>query len=110
MRDPRSHRRYRTAAKAYIAAHPGATCCLCDDPIDTTLPSTMPWGPTIEHLVPIRDIIASARDDMQALAAACDTSSWGIAHRRCQDQQGASVTNGRIEPTQAVVYVPSIDW
>lgn len=105
MRDPRSHRRYRTAAKAHIAANPGATCCLCDQPIDTTLPSTTPRGPTIEHLVPIRVILATARDDAQALAMACDTSTWGIAHRRCQSQQGADVTNGR-----DVVYTPSRIW
>ena len=105
MRDPRSHRRYRTAAKAHIAANPGATCCLCDQPIDTTLPSTTAWGPTIEHLVPIRDILATARDDAHALALACDTSTWGIAHRRCQDRQGANVTNER-----AVTYTPSRDW
>lgn len=105
MRDPRSHRRYRTAAKAYIAANPGATCCLCGRGIDTTLPSTTRWGPTIEHLVPIRDIIAAARDDAEALRMACDTSTWGIAHRRCQDQQGASVTNSR-----SGAHTPSRTW
>lgn len=106
MRDPRSHRRYRTAAKAHIAAHPpGTPCCLCDQPIDTTLPSTHPQGPTIEHHVPVRDILAAARDDAEALAMACDTSAWGVAHRRCQDRQGASVTNSR-----AMTYTPSRAW
>lgn len=107
VRDPRSHRRYRTAAKAYIAAHPpGTPCCLCDEPIDTTLPSTTRRGPTVEHLVPVREILAAARDDAQALAMACDTSSWGIAHRVCQDRQGANVTNDR----EVVTYTPSRDW
>lgn len=106
-RDPRSHRRYRTAAKAYIAAHqPGTPCCLCDQPIDTRLPSTTALGPTIEHRVPIRVILNQARDNDQALALACDTSTWGIAHRRCQDKQGAQVTNGR----DAVTYTPSRTW
>lgn len=95
MRDPRSHRRYRTAAKAYIAAHPpGSPCCLCGAGIDTTLPSTVAAGPTVEHRIPIRDILTTARNDAEALTAACDTTTWGIAHRRCQDRQGARVTNG----------------
>lgn len=105
-RDPRSHRRYRTAAKTYIAAHPpGSACCLCGDAIDTTLPSTVALGPTVEHHVPIRDILTAARDDAHALAMACDTSTWGIAHRRCQDRQGAAVTNAR--PT---MHSPSRHW
>lgn len=105
-RDPRSHRRYRTTAKAYIAAHPpGTPCCLCGEGIDTTLPSTTPLGPTIEHRIPIRDILTAARDDAEALAMACDTEAWGIAHRVCQDRQGADVTNGR-----ATTYSPSRAW
>lgn len=106
MRDPRSHRRYRTAAKAFIAAHPqGTPCCLCHEPIDTSLPSTTPNGPTVEHGMPIRVILASAHSDQHALDMACDTSLWGVAHRVCQDRQGAAATNAR-----AVTHTPSRAW
>ncbi len=107
LKDPRSHKRYRTAAKAWIGEQPpGTVCALCAQPVDTTLPSTTPDGPTVEHRLPIRRILAAAQTQAEALALACDTSLWGLAHRRCQDRQGAAVTNGRA----AVVYEPSRDW
>lgn len=107
LKDPRSHRRYVTAAKAYIAAaEPGTPCALCDEPVDTTLPSTHRDGPTIEHRLPVRRILAAAQTQREALDLACDTSLWGIAHARCQSRQGADVTNGKA----AVVYEPSQVW
>lgn len=107
LKDPRSHKRYRTAAKTYIAGRPpGTPCALCDQPIDTTLPSTTPPGPTIEHRLPIRTILAQAQTQAEALALACDETLWALAHRQCQDRQGAAVTNGRT----TVMYQPSRDW
>lgn len=107
LKDPRSHRRYKTAARAYIAAaEPGTPCALCGDPVDTTLPSTDPDGPTVEHTLAIRDILAAAETQAHALDLACDTALWGVAHSTCQSRQGASVTNGRA----VVVYEPSRDW
>jgi hypothetical protein len=107
MRDPRRHRRYATAARAFIASHePGTACALCGEPVDTRLPGTIPDGPTVEHRLPIRTILATAQTQAEALALACDTSLWGVAHRRCQSRQGGEVTNGRA----VVVYEPSRDW
>lgn len=111
MRDPRSHRTYRTAAKAYIAAHPpGTPCALCHQPVDTTLPSTTPDGPTIEHRLPIRRILLAATSQAEALALACDASMWGIAHRVCQDRQGGQVQADMKAGRAEVVYEPSRDW
>lgn len=107
LKDPRSHKRYRTASARWIAALPNPTpCSLCGRDIDTTLPRTVPAGPTVEHRLPIRRILATAETQAQALALACDETLWDAAHRRCQDQQGAAVTNGRAR----VVYEPSRDW
>lgn len=107
LRDPRSHKRYRTASATWIAAQPdGSPCGLCGQPVDTSLPRTAPLGPTVEHRLPIRDILATSETQQQALDLACDQDLWDLAHRVCQDRQGASVTNGRA----AVVYEPSRDW
>lgn len=107
MRDPRSHRRYRDAARAWIQRHqPGHPCCLCGEPVDTRLPGATAFGPTVEHRLPIRTILATSGTFPQALELACDASLWGLAHRRCQDRQGAAVTNSR----HRAGYVPSRDW
>ena len=107
LKDPRSHRRYKTASAAWIRNQdPGSPCCLCGDPVDTSLPRTVPAGPTVEHRLPVRDILAQADTQQQALDLACNEDLWDLAHRVCQDRQGASVTNGRA----AVVYEPSRDW
>lgn len=87
--DPRATRRYRNARKAFIAQHiPGSPCCLCGHPIDTTLPGNVPAGPTVEHRIPVRRLrlMVGTTPELQALV--CDTSTWGLAHRRCQDKQG----------------------
>ena len=93
MRDPRSHRRYVESSAAYIAALGGAAvpCAICREPVNTTLPRTHRLGPTIEHRLPIRHIRATAQTWAQAVTLACDTTLWGIAHRGCQDRQGAQV-------------------
>lgn len=94
MRDPRSHRRYRTARITWLrTADP--TCALCGKPIDTSLPGTHPWGPTVEHTVPVRTILDMSETFAQALDMVCDTSLWAAAHVRCQQLQGASA-GGRI--------------
>lgn len=107
LRDPRSHRRYVAAAKAFIARAPNPTpCALCSDDVDTTLPRTTRRGPTIEHRIPVRTILATAQSQAQALTLACDESLWGIAHSECQSRQGAHVTNGRPSTTGT----PSRAW
>lgn len=94
MRDPRASRRYRTLRITWLrTADP--TCALCGGDIDITLPGTHPWGPTVEHTVPVRTILAMTDTWPDALAMACDTSLWAMAHARCQQLQGASV-GGRI--------------
>lgn len=107
LRDPRSSRRYVAAASAFIARAPQFVPCeLCDQDVDTTLSRRSKLGPTIEHKLPIRKILANADTQAQALASACDESLWGIAHLACQSRQGAGVTNGRAEPAGT----PSRDW
>lgn len=111
MRDPRSHRRYVTAAKAFIAARsPGIACALCGLAVDTRLPSTVADGPTIEHTLPVRRILLIAQTQAEALALACDTSLWGISHRRCNDRQGGQVQADMKAGRTEVVYEPSRDW
>lgn len=106
LRDPRSHRRYVEAARTYIAQAPALVpCALCDDDVDTTLPRTARLGPTIEHRLPVRTILATAQTQAEALAIACDQNLWGIAHRVCQDRQGAGVTNRTVAEG-----TPSRDW
>ena len=93
--DPRDSRAYRTARTLWLAGYRGqlGTCVLCRAPVDCALPGLHPWGPTIEHLLPIRWIRANARTKAECQAMACDTTQWGLAHRRCQAQQGARVVN-----------------
>lgn len=96
LRDPRSHRRYVEASAAYIARAPHlVTCALCGEDVDTTLPRTHRRGPTIEHRLAVRFILANVRSQAEALAVACDEDLWSIAHSECQSRQGAGVTNGR---------------
>lgn len=94
LNDPRSHRRYVQARAAWLAGYGGGVgvCCLCGNGVDTSLPGTHPHGPTIEHRLPIRTIRASAQTYAEAVALACDTSMWALAHRRCQARQGQRVT------------------
>lgn len=88
----RSHRRYTQARAAWLAGYGGGlgTCALCGQPVDTSLPGTHPAGPTIEHRLPIRHIEATARNRAEALALACDTSLWALAHLHCQRRQGGA--------------------
>lgn len=99
-RDPRSHRRYTEAATTYIEErkHRPIDCALCGDPINMKAPRTQNNGPTIEHRIPIRDIIKRATTYADAVAACCDTSSWAIAHRSCQNRQGGTSKGEPAEP------------
>ena len=94
MKDPRSSRRYKTLRTQYINAHkPTATCALCGHTINLDLPGTHPAGPTIEHQLKVH-IMQRMTDQWDTLVTmCCDTSSWALAHRRCQDKQGAQVVN-----------------
>ena len=118
MRDPRSHRRYVTLRRHWLAGYGGGLgmCSLCGNPVRTDLPGTDPHGPTIEHTLPIRDILALARDDAHALALACDTSLWALSHRRCNSRQGQAVTasinraRNQATATLATALGASRDW
>lgn len=97
LRDPRSHRRYTTARATWLAGYGGRPqpCCLCGGLVDVTLPGSHDSGPTVEHRLPIREILDRSRDNEQALALACDTSLWALAHKRCQSRQGGAVRRKR---------------
>lgn len=97
--DPRSHRRYKDARLSYIARHLGERCALCHEPVLS--------NPTIEHLDPVRSIMARARSYAEAVAMCCDTTTWALAHQRCQARQGAAVTNRRATPPRTT---PSRTW
>lgn len=99
----RSSSQYRRLRAQWLKHAPNPSpCALCGMPVDTTLPGTHPWGPTIEHAIPIRWTHTLTRDSKQAHALACDTSQWAIAHKRCQDRQGAHAANAvrrtRVQP------------
>lgn len=94
MADPRSHPRYSRTRRAWLpTADP--VCCHCRRPVDTSLPGTHPLGPTVEHTLPVRVILASVGSWADAVDLACDTSLWLLAHKRCNDAQGAHVTNAK---------------
>lgn len=90
----RSTSAYRKARRHWLAGFRGqGTCCLCGGLVDCTLPGTHPDGPTPEHRLPVRRIEGMVSNREQAIALACDTSLWSLAHNRCQSRQGAHVTN-----------------
>lgn len=92
--DPRETRVYRTARTHWLRALGNAApCCMCGMLVDCTLPGTHRLGPTIEHSVSIRWIRANARSKHECEAFACDTQTWGLAHKRCNSEQGARVVN-----------------
>ena len=45
------HRRWRDFRLRVLAHYP-PICHLCGQPIDLTLPGTVPAGPTVDHLTP----------------------------------------------------------
>jgi len=90
MNDPRSHRRYTDLAKQHIAALANTVvhCALCGQPVNMYAPRTTDAGPTIEHRVPVRRLRKLAHDEQDLLDLVCDTELWGVAHRRCNSNQG----------------------
>ena len=96
VRDPRSSSKYQKQRAQYINARkPTAPCALCGKTIDLDLPGTHPAGPTIEHTIKVH-IMQRMTDRWDTLVImCCDTSSWALAHRRCQDRQGAQVVNAQ---------------
>lgn len=104
MRDPRRSGPYVRARKQWLAQYAGGTgtCVICGGIVDTRLTGNHPAGPTIEHLLPVRRILAHAQTWEQVVALACDTSMWALAHRRCQDSQGARVVNAQRRARAAV--------
>jgi 5-methylcytosine-specific restriction endonuclease McrA len=110
--DPRWSSAYQRKRRAFIADHPpGSPCCHCGDEVDTTLSGNHPWGPTVEHTVPVRN-----RPDL-----ALDISLWQLSHRKCNDRQGGRSTRERDdsehdedlvtwETYPTVTYEPSRDW
>ena len=83
MTDPRHTGAYVMARRAFIRSSANGTpCSLCGRAIDTTLSGNAPWGPTIEHTVPVR----------HAPELALDTTLWRLAHRRCNNRQGGAAS------------------
>lgn len=54
-------------------------CCICQQPIDYSLPSTDPWGCTVQHI--------RSRKQFPHLTWA--PTNWGPAHRDCNTSAGA---------------------
>lgn len=106
--DPRGSKQYADARARYLGALGDvATCCMCRQPIDMSLSGRDRAGPTVEHMLPIRDILARTQTYAQAVNLACDITWWDVAHRACQCKQGADVTNGK-EVTSAPIR--SREW
>lgn len=105
-RDPRSTRRYIESSRDWLAslaaAGDTAPCALCPGLVDLSLPRTHPTGPTVEHTLPIRTILAITETWADAVELCCDTNLWAVAHRRCQDRQGAAASRRpRRRPSRA---------
>jgi hypothetical protein len=82
--DPRRSSAYVMARRRWINAQPNGTpCALCGRPVDTSQSGNAPWGPTVEHRLPVR-----SHPEL-----ALDQSWWALAHRKCSDRQGAQVAN-----------------
>ena len=93
MSDPRGHRRYVTLARTYIVEHDGEPCALCRRPVHAGLPIGHPMRATIEHTTPVRVMRHMATDTAALLDLVCDTRLWALAHKHCQDRQGARAVN-----------------
>jgi hypothetical protein len=94
MPDPRRSSRYVVTRRKWMRQQvDGTPCALCGRPVDVSLPGTAPWGPTVEHLTPVRALRRMARDEAELIAMCCDVTTWALSHRRCQDRQGAQVSN-----------------
>ena len=90
MKDPRRHGTYTRTRRAYLDGFAGgpAPCAICGGTVNTSLPGTHPYGPTIEHRIPVRRMRYMVQTWAELLALACDTSLWAVAHQRCQSRQG----------------------
>lgn len=89
--DPRWTRAYSVKAKAFIDLRrtQPIDCALCGEPVNMQAPSTTPTGPTVEHRIPVRALKRMAKDRAELIRLTCDEQWWAIAHKRCQDRQGA---------------------
>jgi hypothetical protein len=110
--DPRSHRRYVKARALWLAGYGGgpAPCGICGGVVNTSLPGTHPWGPTIEHRVPVRVLAQQARNRAELLTLVCDTSLWAVAHLRCQSRQGGASSRERRPRAATQGFTPSRVW
>ncbi len=59
-------------------------CCICDQDIDYSLPSTVPDGCTLQHL--------KSRSRFPHLTWV--RSNWGPAHKRCNESDGKGKAPG----------------
>ena len=111
MKDPRRSGRYTKARRLWLDGFGGqhGTCCMCGGVVDTSLPGTHPYGPSVEHRVPVRRLLAQASSPAAALAMVCDTSLWALAHRRCNDRQGGASSVERA-PKRAPRRNNSREW
>ena len=99
--DPRRTGPYITARRRFIARHPnGSPCFMCGRPVDTRLSGNAPDGPSVEHTLPVRD----------HPHLALEVDLWRLCHRRCNDRQGAEVTNAARRGERPQAGTPSRDW
>lgn len=64
-----------------IGAHRNQPCCICNQPIDYTLPSTDPDGCSVQHLKP-RKLFPHLT---------WDPNNWAPAHLTCNKSAGATI-------------------
>lgn len=68
-----------------------------------TKPGTHNDGPTVEHKLPIRHIVAGVQGYQDAVDLACNQDLWDLAHRKCQNRQGGKAR------TESKRFIPS-EW
>jgi hypothetical protein len=110
--DPRSSGTYRRTRALWLAGYQGGagTCCLCGGLVNVALPGNHPYGPSIEHRVPVRRLLTQVQTQAEAIAAVCDTSTWGLAHRRCNNKQGGASSVERQPRPRPQGFTPSRAW
>jgi 5-methylcytosine-specific restriction endonuclease McrA len=92
--DRRSHRRYREFRARFLRATTHTLCWLCGRPCNLAEPYRLPDGRmnpahvTLEHITPLHHG-----------GALMDPANAAIAHRGCQNRQGAQIRNAAPVPT-----------
>lgn len=113
MKDPRRSARYQRTRALWLAGLGDVgTCCMCGRAIDLKVTGKHPFGPTVEHRIPVRRLVEMAGGDWARLVSlACDTQWWALACRHCQARQGgASSVERTPRPAATPAGTPSRNW